>query len=419
MGMGGMSSDEGSGTELDGEGDGEGEHDGEQDADKDGEVAGVDRSDEDDGWVDPVTRAPAGMGDEIDTPGEEEFAEGADASTSSSRPGSGSTTSRFLQRTYSPSLTMSHTSTTLGGASGSDGSGSSGKAEPDAISFRLRSAERRHRDSLPSAAIDEAGTDASPDPSADPSSASQSTASSTNGTTHTLFPSVHINPPTPPKLAGAFQPSSILTNPSHPSSLPPYPPAGPSSNTTSHRRSGTDTPPSRPSSPTRTRSNRLLANPISTSLLDPSKPAPSLSSLSLTSSGSAAPAAIPRMRPHTTPFHLQKTLILDLDETLIHSTSRPMAGGGAGGGMLGVNLGALLGGRKKRREGHTVEVVIGGRSTTYHVYKRPYVDLFLKKVRVLSRLHEWTGADARWHLIGNGAASNGGQISDWKWHYQQ
>ena len=36
---------------------------------------------------------------------------------------------------------------------------------------------------------------------------------------------------------------------------------------------------------------------------------------------------------------------------------------------------------KLRQAGHTVEVVLNGRSTTYHVYKRPYVDHFLKKVR--------------------------------------
>lgn len=31
--------------------------------------------------------------------------------------------------------------------------------------------------------------------------------------------------------------------------------------------------------------------------------------------------------------------------------------------------------------GHMVEVVLGGRSTLYHVYKRPFVDYFLKKVK--------------------------------------
>jgi CTD nuclear envelope phosphatase 1 len=90
-----------------------------------------------------------------------------------------------------------------------------------------------------------------------------------------------------------------------------------------------------------------------------------------------------------TPFHLQKTLILDLDETLIHSTSRAMtiqsSGVGGGSGLVGINLSGLFGSQRRggggaRGEGHTVEVVLGGRSTLYHVYKRPFVDHFLKKV---------------------------------------
>ncbi|WVO12585.1 hypothetical protein L204_100190 [Cryptococcus depauperatus] len=129
--------------------------------------------------------------------------------------------------------------------------------------------------------------------------------------------------------------------------------------------------------------SRLLANPISTSLLDPSVPAPSSNAES--SLFRPSPSPNPR-RSATTPFHLQKTLILDLDETLIHSTSRPLnyPGRNSGdGGILGLSLGSLMGvGRKgKGREGgHTVEVVVNGRSTMYHVYKRPYVDHFLKKV---------------------------------------
>jgi hypothetical protein len=105
-------------------------------------------------------------------------------------------------------------------------------------------------------------------------------------------------------------------------------------------------------------------------------------------------SSIPRSLS-TTPFHRPKTLILDLDETLIHSTSRPMSmqssGIGGGSGMLGISLSGLFSGGKHQRggggargEGHVVEVVLGGRSTLYHVYKRPYVDHFLKKVsRVL------------------------------------
>lgn len=73
---------------------------------------------------------------------------------------------------------------------------------------------------------------------------------------------------------------------------------------------------------------------------------------------------------HKTPFHLPKTLVLDLDETLIHSTSKPI-GHLSSSGLLGFG---------RRNKGHTVEVVLGGRSTLYHVYKRPFVDYFLRKV---------------------------------------
>ncbi|KAK7061677.1 major facilitator superfamily domain-containing protein [Favolaschia claudopus] len=75
-----------------------------------------------------------------------------------------------------------------------------------------------------------------------------------------------------------------------------------------------------------------------------------------------------------TPFHLPKTLVLDLDETLIHSTSRPMSmstsSGFFGLGSFNTNKGS----------GHMVEVVLGGHSTLYHVYKRPFVDFFLRTV---------------------------------------
>lgn len=123
------------------------------------------------------------------------------------------------------------------------------------------------------------------------------------------------------------------------------------------------------------RKSGLLPNPIATNVLDPTVPAvPSSKTFSVAS------ASVPPPRKHTTPFHLQKTLILDLDETLIHSTSRPISyAASSGGGLLGLS-GGLLGGRGKRREGHAVEVVLHGRSTMYHVYKRPHVDYFLKKV---------------------------------------
>lgn len=76
-----------------------------------------------------------------------------------------------------------------------------------------------------------------------------------------------------------------------------------------------------------------------------------------------------------TPFHQPKTLVLDLDETLIHSTSRPYPSGGSG--LLGFEFG------NRRKAGHVVEVHLGGRVTLYHVYKRPFVDYFLRKVSIL------------------------------------
>jgi len=35
---------------------------------------------------------------------------------------------------------------------------------------------------------------------------------------------------------------------------------------------------------------------------------------------------------------------------------------------------------RNKGTGHVVAVVLGGRSTLYHVYKRPFVDYFLRKV---------------------------------------
>jgi hypothetical protein len=89
-----------------------------------------------------------------------------------------------------------------------------------------------------------------------------------------------------------------------------------------------------------------------------------------------SPSAGLPIAPRKTPFHLPKTLVLDLDETLIHSTSRPLPAAGIRG---------LFGAR--RATSHTVEVVLGGRSTLYHVYKRPFVDFFLRKVRVANLGH--------------------------------
>lgn len=83
----------------------------------------------------------------------------------------------------------------------------------------------------------------------------------------------------------------------------------------------------------------------------------------------------PTLPTHKTPLHRQKTLVLDLDETLIHSTSRPLDAYHGGGVLSTFGFG-----RRNKGAGHTVEVVLGGRSTIYHVYKRPFVDYFLRKV---------------------------------------
>ncbi|KAI5477472.1 NLI interacting factor-like phosphatase [Pseudohyphozyma bogoriensis] len=101
----------------------------------------------------------------------------------------------------------------------------------------------------------------------------------------------------------------------------------------------------------------LLSSPPS------SLPTPLLTPTSTPTNDTPAPAVPKPPRPMLTP----KTLVLDLDETLIHSTSRPYPRRGKGGkaGQLKVRL---------------VEVVLDGRSTVYTVYKRPWVDFFLRKV---------------------------------------
>ncbi|THH13281.1 hypothetical protein EW146_g6914 [Bondarzewia mesenterica] len=122
--------------------------------------------------------------------------------------------------------------------------------------------------------------------------------------------------------------------------------------------------------PALSESQVVLPHPLASSLL----PAPSLSR---TPTPTLVPSAGLSIVPRKTPFHLPKTLVLDLDETLIHSTSRPMHGMSMGGSGL-LSLGGFGFGRNKSA-GHMVEVVLGGRSTLYHVYKRPFVDFFLRK----------------------------------------
>ncbi|KAG8837686.1 Nuclear envelope morphology protein 1 [Serendipita sp. 411] len=77
---------------------------------------------------------------------------------------------------------------------------------------------------------------------------------------------------------------------------------------------------------------------------------------------------------------MQKTLVLDLDETLIHSTSKPLRAHSGGGLFSMGGFGFGFGEKRGRVAGHMVEVVLGGRCTLYHVYKRPFVDYFLRKV---------------------------------------
>ncbi|KAJ7368254.1 NLI interacting factor-like phosphatase-domain-containing protein [Mycena albidolilacea] len=110
---------------------------------------------------------------------------------------------------------------------------------------------------------------------------------------------------------------------------------------------------------------------------------PSRSSLSATPPPQGTDSVSTRSRSSTpipnaarkTPFHVPKTLVLDLDETLIHSTSRPMLYGNSSTGIFG--LGAF---NRNKGSGRMVEVVLGGHSTLYHVYKRPFVDFFLRTV---------------------------------------
>lgn len=109
-------------------------------------------------------------------------------------------------------------------------------------------------------------------------------------------------------------------------------------------------------------------SPLSASTTPQSPDTPSVLSRSST----------PVLGARKTPFPLPKTLVLDLDETLIHSTSRPIySSGSSGSGIFGLTS---FGSRNKGA-GHMVEVVLGGRSTLYHVYKRPFVDYFLRTVR--------------------------------------
>ncbi|KAI5124982.1 hypothetical protein M0805_007407 [Coniferiporia weirii] len=114
----------------------------------------------------------------------------------------------------------------------------------------------------------------------------------------------------------------------------------------------------------------ITSYPLSASNLSPRTPPRGRNAQS-----SFAPPSPPA---RAAPLFTRKTLVLDLDETLIHSTTRPLFPAGGSSGLL--NLGNLIGFGRSRGGGHMVEVVLGGRSTLYHVYKRPFVDYFLRKV---------------------------------------
>lgn len=118
-----------------------------------------------------------------------------------------------------------------------------------------------------------------------------------------------------------------------------------------------------------------VKSPVLETSLSPDTTAPPSTAAARTAENLHTPTST--LGARRTPLHLPKTLVLDLDETLIHSTSRPMYSHSVGSNFMG-SFGI---GRRNKGSGHTVEVTLGGRSTLYHVYKRPFVDYFLRKVR--------------------------------------
>ena len=81
----------------------------------------------------------------------------------------------------------------------------------------------------------------------------------------------------------------------------------------------------------------------------------------------------------------KKTLVLDLDETLVHSTSRS----NTIRGPLSLNT-------NTKQHDLMVEVLIDKHICLYYVYKRPHVDMFLKKVSEWYRLVIFTASMAEY-----------------------
>ncbi|KAF9944293.1 Nuclear envelope morphology protein 1 [Mortierella alpina] len=82
---------------------------------------------------------------------------------------------------------------------------------------------------------------------------------------------------------------------------------------------------------------------------------------------------VPGGHGHGAGMGRKKTLVLDLDETLIHSTSRG-----------------------SRSQGYMVEVLVDRHACLYYVYKRPHVDYFLKKVSEWYKLVIFTASMAEY-----------------------
>ncbi|RIA95828.1 NLI interacting factor-like phosphatase-domain-containing protein [Glomus cerebriforme] len=108
----------------------------------------------------------------------------------------------------------------------------------------------------------------------------------------------------------------------------------------------------------RFKSKKQLQQQISSSSIDSITPLKvTNSSIRLRSNAKQVYQSSMTSTPSFSSMMKTKTLILDLDETLIHSTSRG-----------------------SRADAHMIEVMVDNHACLYYVYKRPHVDHFLKKV---------------------------------------